>query len=154
MFNCRLVRRNQYLFGESVNQPDMIHGANEICRLWLNANSRARFHEVLRMCLEAFLIVKDNDNNLSLQQSKAFLHELSTQEDKPYYLNDQAFDCITCFDTVASGEGILFRNCLHPFCKPCLLRLIETSSEPTVKCPHDNCSAFIEERELRGVRIE
>jgi hypothetical protein len=32
--------------------------------------------------------------------------------------------------------------------------LIETSTEPTIKCPHDNCNVFIEERELRGVRIK
>jgi hypothetical protein len=111
------------------------------------------------MCLEEFLIVKDIDPYLSSQQhnqqkSKAFLNELCAQADESYYRNDEQFDCITCMDTIAKGEGILFRNCLHPFCKACLLRLIETSTEPTIKCPHDDCTTFVEERELRAVRTE
>jgi hypothetical protein len=117
------------------------------------------FHKILRTCLEEFLIVKDDDTNLSShgrnqKQSKAFLDELSTQEDQAYYQNDEPFDCIVCMGTIGKGEGILFRNCLHPLCKQCLLQLIETSTEPTIKCPHDNCNVFIEERELRGVRIK
>ncbi|CAF1124874.1 unnamed protein product [Adineta ricciae] len=76
---------------------------------------------------------------------------MALQEDKPYYTNDEPFDCIVCLDTISKDDGIRFRNCLHLLCKSCLLRLIETSDEPSIKCPHDNCTELIEERELRGV---
>ncbi|CAF3046073.1 unnamed protein product [Rotaria sp. Silwood2] len=156
IFTCPLVGRNQYTFAPSVKQPDMIDITNNTYRLWLNKNSRDKFHEVLRTCLEEFIIVKDNDNNLSSQQqnqpqSKPLLSELCTKEDEPYYRNEDPFECITCLETITKGEGILFYNCLHPFCKQCLLRMIETCTEPIIKCPHDDCTAFITERELRGV---
>ena len=32
--------------------------------------------------------------------------------------------------------------------------MIQTSTDPTLKCPHDNCGMVLEERELRGVRIK
>ena len=137
----------------------MINGSKGTYRLWLNQNSRDRFHEILRTCLEEFLIVKDTDTNPSSQwqdkkKSKDFLNDLlSTQQNARYYQNSDPFDCIVCMGTIAKGEGILFRKCLHPFCKQCLLQLIETSTEPTIKCPHDNCDMLLEERELRGVRI-
>ncbi|CAF1048250.1 unnamed protein product [Rotaria sordida] len=156
IFTCPLIRRNQYIFAPSVNEPDILNITNSTYRLWLNKNSRDEFHKILRTCLEEFLIVKDNDINLSSQQqnqqrSKTLLNELCTQEDEPYYRNEEPFDCITCMETIEKDEGILFHNCLHPFCKPCLLRMIETSTEPIIKCPHDNCTALITERELRGV---
>lgn len=114
---------------------------------------------MLRTCLVEFLIVKDDNINSSTsnnnqEKSNELMHELSTQENEPYYRNDEPFDCITCMDTIAKGDGILFYNCLHPFCKQCLLQMTQTSTEPTIKCPHDNCDMLIEEREIRGVRIK
>lgn len=114
------------------------------------------------MCLEAFLIVKDDNNNINnpvasdaeRQNSRNILRELSIQENERYYRNNVPFECIICYNTIAIGDGILFRNCLHPFCKPCLLQMTQTSTEPTMKCPHDNCGSIIEERELRGVRFQ
>ncbi|CAF4322711.1 unnamed protein product, partial [Adineta steineri] len=82
IFNWPLTHRNQYVFALSIEQPDILNVKNEICRIWLNRNSRDKFHEILRTCLEEFLIVKDNDTNYSSQlnnqeKSRTFLHELS-----------------------------------------------------------------------------
>jgi hypothetical protein len=143
-----------------VNQPDLINGNNRACQVWLNPNSRDMFHQILRTCLEEFLIAKDNNNieppskDTNQQKSKVFLHQLSTYENEPYYRNVEPFECITCLGTIDKGDGILFHNCLHPFCKPCVIQMIQTSTEPTIKCPHDNCTMVLEERELRGVRIK
>lgn len=57
-------------------------------------------------------------------------------------------------NNIEKGEGIFFHNCLHPLCKPCLIQMIQTSTDPTLKCPHDDCEMVLEERELRGVRIQ
>ena len=160
VFTLRLTNRNQYHFEPSVDQPDTLNGTNGTCQILLNPKSREIFHQVLRTCLEEFLIVKDNNDinppskENSEPKSKVFLDELASQENEPYYRNDEPFDCITCMDTIGKGEGILFYNCLHPFCKPCLLQMIQASTEPTIKCPHENCTMFLEEREMRGVRIQ
>lgn len=111
------------------------------------------FHKILSTCLQEFLIVKDNNINPTQSNLNTLLHELRRQEDELYYRNVDQFDCITCMETIAKDEGILFSNCLHPFCKQCLMRLAETNSDPTVPCPHDGCTAFVTERELRGVRM-
>ena len=31
--------------------------------------------------------------------------------------------------------------------------MIQTSTDPILKCPHDDCGMVLEERELRGVRV-
>ena len=148
MFNEPLVRRDQYRFGSTIDQPDTMDGRHGDYRVWLNPTTRDHFHKILRTCLEEFLIVKDDQC-----RSNAFLDDLRKQADEPYYRNEDPFDCITCMETIDKGDGILLRHCLHPCCKPCLVRLIETSTEPTIPCPHDDCSTLIEERELRGVSV-
>jgi len=127
----------------------------------LNPNSRDNFRQILRTCLEEFLIetselpptTTTTSSLLKIPPRPAvILRELSTQENQPFYRNVEAFDCITCMDTIKEGDGILFHNCLHPFCKPCVLQMIQTSTDPIIKCPHDGCDVVLEERELRGVR--
>ena len=141
------MHRRQYLFAQSTTeQPDLFDTGKERFRLCLKETSRENFHQILRTCLEDFLIVKDEPI-----VSNGFLTELSKQADQPFYSNSDPFDCLTCLNTVEAGHGILVRQCLHPLCKECLIQLIETSTEPTVRCPHDNCAMLIGERELRGV---
>lgn len=131
----------------------MIHGTNSVCRVWLNPTSRDLFQQTLRTCLEEFLIIKDENNQQSSSSTtKGILDELSNHENEPFYRNDEPFDCIICMNSIGKGDGILFHNCLHPFCKPCLIQMIQTSTDPTLKCPHDDCGMILEERELRGVR--
>ena len=131
----------------------MFNGREYTYRILLNATSRTQFQEILRTCLEEFLVINDTDANSTQAHFREFIHGMALQDETPYYTNDEPFDCIICFDTIPKNDGVRFRNCLHPLCKPCLLRLIETSDEPTIKCPHGDCTELIEERELRGVRI-
>ncbi|CAF1277848.1 unnamed protein product [Adineta ricciae] len=151
LFNCPLIRRDQYTFARSSREPDVFNGREYTYQILLNPTSRTQFQEILRTCLEEFLIVNDTNQNSTKTHSREFIHVMALQEDKPYYTNDEPFDCIVCLDTISKDDGIRFRNCLHLLCKSCLLRLIETSDEPSIKCPHDNCTELIEERELRGV---
>ncbi|CAF1238434.1 unnamed protein product [Didymodactylos carnosus] len=158
IFHCPLIRRDQYIFASSVEQPDSINANGGTYQLWLNDKSRGRFHEILQICLNEFITLKDKDacpalSRLDQQKSKAVLDELSNQVNKPYYQNIDEFECITCYEKIAQGEGMSFRGCLHPLCKQCLLKIIETSTEPLLKCPHDDCTMLIDERELRGVRV-
>ena len=88
------------------------------------------------------------------EDSKAFRDDLRRQANEAYYKNNEEFECIICMELVGKNKGLLFHHCLHPLCKRCLLQMIETSTEPLLKCPHDDCTTIISERELRGVRIE
>jgi hypothetical protein len=144
-----------------VGQPDLINGNDRSCQVWLNPTSRDDFHKILRRYLEEFLITKEDNPvqppstvNEKQEKSKVFLEELSKYENEPFYRNDDPFECIVCTDAIEKGDGILLYNCLHPFCKPCVIQMIQTSTEPTIKCPHNNCDKPLEERELRGVRID
>lgn len=86
------------------------------------------------------------------EDSKAFRDDLRRQANEAYYKNNEEFECIICMDLIGKNKGLLFHRCLHPLCKRCLLQMIETSTEPLLKCPHDDCTTIISERELRGVR--
>ena len=127
-------------------------------KILLNPATRDAFRQVLQTCLENFLIVDEGATSApvtkweKLQHSTSFLEELARQSDETYYRNDDPFECLICNSEIKKGDGILFRHCLHPCCRDCVLQLIEASTEPTVKCPHDDCTMLIDEGELRGVR--
>lgn len=68
--------------------------------------------------------------------------------------NSEAFECKICFCDIAVNDGIILKNCLHKFCKECLIEQIKHSEEFTVKCPNDDdedgsCTFTIQEREIR-----
>ncbi|CAF4411778.1 unnamed protein product, partial [Rotaria sp. Silwood2] len=85
------------------------------------------------------------------EDSKAFREDLREQAHAAYYKNNDEFECIICYELIGKNKGVLFHHCLHPMCKRCVLQMIETSTEPLLKCPHDDCTTIIGERELRGV---
>jgi hypothetical protein len=85
------------------------------------------------------------------EDSKSFRDDLQKQAKAAYCKNDEEFDCIICCESIGKARGLLLHRCLHPLCKRCLLQMIETSTEPLLVCPHDNCTTIISERELRGV---
>lgn len=85
------------------------------------------------------------------EDSLGFQKDLQSEAKAPYYKNNEEFECIICCELIRKQKGLLFHDCLHPMCKRCLIRMIETSTEPLLRCPHDDCSTIITERELRGV---
>lgn len=65
--------------------------------------------------------------------------------------NQEDFDCSICMDDVAQGEGVMLRDCLHLFCKECLIGTITNSEDPEVRCPHNDgfaCPAIITMQEI------
>ncbi|CAF4526935.1 unnamed protein product, partial [Rotaria socialis] len=85
------------------------------------------------------------------EDSKAFQEDLRQQATAAYYKNSDEFECIICYELTGKNKGVLFHHCLHPMCKRCVLQMIETSTEPLLRCPHDDCITIIGERELRGI---
>ena len=50
--------------------------------------------------------------------------------------NFEPFECKICFSYVETGEGVTLRDCVHSFCRDCLLQRITHSEEAIVKCPY------------------
>lgn len=63
--------------------------------------------------------------------------------------------CSTCFQRFEVGEGIILMNCLHEFCRKCIVESIhKTIDFVQVRCPFNNeykCESFLSEREIRGL---
>ncbi|CAG0913674.1 unnamed protein product [Notodromas monacha] len=69
--------------------------------------------------------------------------------------NAEAFDCPVCFVKVEAQSGVVLKECLHSFCKDCLIGVVEHAEDPAVKCPfRDNiyaCDAKLQDREIRAL---
>lgn len=69
--------------------------------------------------------------------------------------NSEDFVCPICFDDVEVGDGIVLRECLHVFCRECLVSHVNNATSAEITCPfNDNdysCQATVTEREMRGI---
>ncbi|KAL5281437.1 RBCK1.2 family protein [Megaselia abdita] len=78
------------------------------------------------------------------------LLKLDSKETVP---NIDKFECPICFLEVNSGEGVILRDCLHAFCKECLVNTVKYCDESIIKCPfmnHDySCESSLQEREIK-----
>lgn len=59
-------------------------------------------------------------------------------------------------DTCNIGDGLKLRECLHDFCKACVVGVVLHADECEVKCPYvnannENCDGIIQEREVQGI---
>ncbi|XP_038606145.1 ranBP-type and C3HC4-type zinc finger-containing protein 1 [Tachyglossus aculeatus] len=68
---------------------------------------------------------------------------------------DGPVDCPICFTTLEPGQGVVLRECLHAFCRDCLLGTIRSSQEAEVSCPYIDavysCPGKLQEREIRAL---
>lgn len=69
--------------------------------------------------------------------------------------NKEEFECGICFTNIEPFDGIVLRNCLHNFCKDCIVQLINLSEHVDVKCPFTSndfqCDEALQDREIRGL---
>ncbi|XP_055892490.1 ranBP-type and C3HC4-type zinc finger-containing protein 1-like [Biomphalaria glabrata] len=86
------------------------------------------------------------------QQNFQMLMEM---DDQDLVSNVDCFECPICFDEIDDGDGIVLRECLHSFCKPCLLEAVRHTEDAIVKCPYqDNvysCQSVLQEREIKAL---
>lgn len=72
--------------------------------------------------------------------------------------NSEPFNCPTCLQRFEIGAGIILVDCLHEFCRKCIIAKIHQSIEfIRVNCPFDNhykCESFLSEREVKGLVTE
>ncbi|GIY40289.1 hypothetical protein CEXT_202222 [Caerostris extrusa] len=79
---------------------------------------------------------KDKQNRIKKNSTKkATYYELMAIGDADLVNNSEPFICHICFSNVEIGEGILLQDCLHNFCRKCLIIEIRNSDSIIVKCP-------------------
>lgn len=69
--------------------------------------------------------------------------------------NAESFECPVCLTEVAVGAGVVLRECIHTFCRECIVNTVKYSEEAEVKCPYIDdkysCDCVIQEREIRAL---
>ncbi|XP_040581717.1 ranBP-type and C3HC4-type zinc finger-containing protein 1 [Lepeophtheirus salmonis] len=69
--------------------------------------------------------------------------------------NAEMFECLICYLEIEPGDGVMLRECLHTFCKECLIAMIENADRPEIICPYKDddysCEMKVLEREMKGL---
>ncbi|CAO1372816.1 unnamed protein product [Diamesa hyperborea] len=86
---------------------------------------------------------------------KSHYMELVNLESSNIVPNMDKFDCTICFSEVQPKLGAVLRDCLHHFCKECLVMHIKHNDDVEIKCPYmDNtysCQSMLQDREVRSL---
>lgn len=69
--------------------------------------------------------------------------------------NERSFTCLLCSVEIAPLCGIILRECLHEFCKRCMVKYIKDLTTAEAKCPHPNsCCGLILDKEILSLDEE
>nr|XP_012229578.1 PREDICTED: uncharacterized protein LOC105676353 isoform X1 [Linepithema humile] len=81
--------------------------------------------------------------------------ELISLENWDVIPNSEPIECPICFVTYGPREGVILRDCLHMFCRPCIANTIAYCEEAEVKCPYRDadytCESTLQEREIKAL---
>lgn len=94
------------------------------------------------------------DEGAAKNASKHY-NELLSLDTTDVVLNSEPFECPVCFMKFAAKEGVVLRDCLHVFCRECVVNTIKYNDEAEVKCPYldevYSCDSIIQEREIKSL---
>ncbi|XP_063976234.1 uncharacterized protein LOC135162067 isoform X2 [Diachasmimorpha longicaudata] len=103
-------------------------------------------------------LVDDNNEEGAvgiIEPSKMEYSELIMLENCGLVSNITAIECPICLVTYEPLEGIVLRDCLHAFCRPCIADTIKYCEEAEVKCPYRDenyaCESTLQEREIKAL---
>lgn len=107
--------------------------------------------------IKAMLTPEGYDKYVTEQLIRMEVIDLAEIHDSYDYVeNKNVFCCDLCIKDCATGDGIVLKNCLHQFCKPCLSQHIQTSDEVEIPCPYrtgdgSNCIGILMDTEVRSL---
>ncbi|XP_039765221.1 uncharacterized protein LOC120637442 isoform X1 [Pararge aegeria] len=90
-------------------------------------------------------------NEINNTTSGEFYTELIKLEQQAFVPNAEQFECGVCIEKCAVGAGVVLRECIHTFCRECLVDVIRHCEEPVVACPAIQCPGALQEREIRAI---
>lgn len=80
--------------------------------------------------------------------------ELVNLDSADLIANVDPFECPICFGQFNQYEGIVLRDCLHSFCKECLVNTINYCEEAEIKCPYMDTTYSCESTvQVKWVRV-
>jgi IBR domain, a half RING-finger domain len=98
---------------------------------------------------------RDREYVYSLRPKRLIMPDLLDAENCDFVKNTEEFDCPICFVGIEIGEGVVLKNCIHKFCKECLVEHAGHSEEYEVKCPFSDdmgiCEHLMQDREVRAL---
>lgn len=90
----------------------------------------------------------------SFERRQNYSQHLSA-ENTDIIQSTEPVECMICFTEVQPEESIVLRECLHKFCKDCVIAHINTSEDATVSCPYMDddykCNNTITHREIKAL---
>lgn len=67
----------------------------------------------------------------------------------------ESFECSVCLTEQPAAAGAVLRECLHTFCRSCLIQTVQFSDDAEVKCPYRDkeyaCDCAMQEREIKAL---
>lgn len=65
------------------------------------------------------------------------------------------FECPVCISECGPADGVVLRECLHNFCRTCLIHTVQFSEDAEVKCPYRDkeyaCDGVLQDREIKAL---
>ncbi|XP_072308693.1 ranBP-type and C3HC4-type zinc finger-containing protein 1 [Eucyclogobius newberryi] len=68
--------------------------------------------------------------------------------------NQEEVDCPICITPLPPLEGVVLRECLHTFCRECLVGTIVNSQDAEVACADTSCDSKLLDREIKALLTE
>lgn len=88
-------------------------------------------------------------------ESQTYLDLKRLEHANAIVTNHFEFECGICCTDIEPTHGIVLRNCLHNFCKECIIQMVNLSDDIAIKCPFSSanfqCTEEIQDREVRGL---
>ncbi|XP_073988059.1 uncharacterized protein isoform X2 [Rhodnius prolixus] len=109
--------------------------------------------EARRLDLEKEMELKAEAVREEKQLNYQKMLDMVEKDDLIFYTEE--FECPVCLMECEPMDGVVLRECLHVFCRPCLAQTVEFSEDAEVKCPfRDNnytCDSTLLEREIKAL---
>ncbi|RXG54566.1 RanBP-type and C3HC4-type zinc finger-containing protein 1 [Armadillidium vulgare] len=91
-------------------------------------------------------------------KKKNLRQEVFALESKGCVTNQEPFDCVVCLSRFEVGEGVILRDCLHIFCRYCLINSIRYSDRYIYIYIYSDknysCQFSLQEREIKDLLSE
>ncbi|XP_054720953.1 uncharacterized protein LOC129230573 [Uloborus diversus] len=108
---------------------------------------------------------QENQVEVHIEDSVEILEEPSKSTENYEFLlkvenldiveNISNFNCPICLGDFESGEGVVLHECLHTFCRECLINAIEFTQDALIKCPYRDrkysCENHLQQREIKAL---
>ncbi|XP_058794151.1 uncharacterized protein LOC131665917 [Phymastichus coffea] len=96
-----------------------------------------------------------NEDSLPRDEKLKRYEELMSLENCDVIITAEPIECPVCLMITVPGEGVTLRDCLHTFCRDCVINVVRYCEDAEVKCPYRDadytCESTLQEREIKAL---